>query len=59
MLHVLRKKQARVKKAILRHPSFTAVTQKRQKRKFASPVHNVLMTRHTTIVTAVSAIITS
>jgi hypothetical protein len=28
----------------LRHPSFTVVTQKRQKRKFASPVRNVYST---------------
>jgi hypothetical protein len=29
----------------LRHPSFTVVTQKRKRRKFASPVRNVLSTR--------------
>jgi hypothetical protein len=36
-------KEARVKKANLRHPSFTVVTQKRTKRKSASPVRNVLI----------------
>jgi hypothetical protein len=34
--------QARVKNADLRHSSFTVVMQKRKKRKFASPVLNVL-----------------
>jgi hypothetical protein len=34
--------QARVKKADLRHSSFTVVMQKRKKLKFASPVLNVL-----------------
>jgi hypothetical protein len=46
MLHVLcnevRGNQAHVKKADLRHSSFTIVMQKRKKRKFASPVLNVL-----------------
>jgi hypothetical protein len=34
------KNQARVKRQFLRHPSFTIVTQKRKRRKFASPVRN-------------------
>jgi hypothetical protein len=38
----VRGNQARVKNADLRHSSFTVVTQKRKKRKFASPVLNVL-----------------
>jgi hypothetical protein len=46
MLHVLcnevRGNQAHVKNADLRHSSFTVVMQKRKKRKFASPVLNVL-----------------
>jgi hypothetical protein len=45
-LHVLcnevRGNQARVKNADLRHSSFTFVMQKRKKRKFVSPVLNVL-----------------
>jgi hypothetical protein len=39
----VRGNQARVKKADLRHSSFTVVMQKRKKRKFASPVLNVLI----------------
>jgi hypothetical protein len=46
MLHVLRNEvrgnQARVKKADLRRSSFAGVMQKRKKRKFMSPVLNVL-----------------
>jgi hypothetical protein len=46
-LHVLcnevRGNQARVKNADLRHSSFTVVMQKLKKRKFASPVLNVLI----------------
>jgi hypothetical protein len=38
----VRGNQARVKNADLRHSSFTVVMQKRKKRKFASPVLNVL-----------------
>jgi hypothetical protein len=47
MLHVLcnevRGNQARVENADLRHSSFTVVMQKRKKRKFASPILNVLI----------------
>jgi hypothetical protein len=38
----VRGNQARVKNSDLRHLSFTVVMQKRKKRKFASPVLNVL-----------------
>jgi hypothetical protein len=38
----VRGNQARVKNADLRHSSFTVVMQKRKKRKFSSPVFNVL-----------------
>jgi hypothetical protein len=38
----VRGNQARAKNADLHHSSFTVVMQKRKKRKFASPVLNVL-----------------
>jgi hypothetical protein len=54
MLHVLcnevRGNPVRVKNADLRHSSFTVIMQKRKKRKFASPVLNVLITVMTEIV---------
>jgi hypothetical protein len=43
----VRGNQARVKNADLRHSSFTVVMQKRKKRKFASPVLNVLRYAYT------------
>jgi hypothetical protein len=39
----VRGNQARAKNADLHHSSFTVVMQKRKKRKFASPVLNVLI----------------
>jgi hypothetical protein len=45
----VRGNQAHVKNADLRHSSFTVVMQKRKKRKFASPVLNVLIQRYKSI----------